>query len=48
MVVGFELRWGQVAERLHQPMVIEPGDPFQRCQLDSLLRFPWPASMDDS
>ena len=29
-----------IADRFEQSMVIEPGYPFERCQFDSLHRFP--------
>ena len=46
MVVGLELGRWDVAQRLHQPVVVEPSDPFQRCQFHRLLGLPRPASMD--
>ena len=31
----------------HQPLMVEPRDPFQRGQLDGLLGLPWPTPMND-
>ena len=36
-----------VADRLQQPAIVEPVDPFQRRELDGLERPPRPTSMDD-
>ena len=43
------LRLGRrdVADRLQQPVVVEPRHPFQRGQFDSLARLPRPAPVDD-
>ena len=30
----FELDWGNVSDRLEEPPVVEPVDPFERCELD--------------
>ena len=38
--------WRDVAERLHQPAMVEPVDPFQCCELDGFERSPWSTSMD--
>jgi hypothetical protein len=46
MVVGFKLGRRDVAQRLHQSVVVEPSYPFQRGQFDRLLGPPRPASMD--
>lgn len=46
MVADLELGRWDVAQRLHQSVVVEPGDPFQRCQLHRLLGLPRPASVD--
>jgi len=40
VVVCLSFSGRDIAERFHQPMVIEPGHPFQRCQLDGLACFP--------
>ena len=47
MIIGLELRRRDVAQRPHQPVMVEPGDPFQRCQFHRLLGLPWPAPVDD-
>ena len=39
--------WRDVADRLQQPAIVEPVDPFQRCELNSFEAPPRPASMDD-
>src|SRR3954469_18208512 len=36
-----------VADGLQQPAIVEPVDPFQRCELDGFERPPRPAPMDD-
>jgi hypothetical protein len=43
-IFGFSRR--DVADRLEEPAVIEPVDPFERRELDGLKGTPWPASMD--
>src|SRR4051794_1154566 len=40
IVVCFSFSRRDVAEGFHQSMMIEPGHPFQRCQLDGLPCFP--------
>jgi hypothetical protein len=40
VVVCLSFSGRDIAERFHQPMVIELGHPFQRCQLDGLACFP--------
>ena len=39
--------WRDVADGLQQPAIVEPVDPFQRCELDGLERAPWSTSVDD-
>ena len=41
---GFGRR--DVADRLEQPPVVEPVDPFQRGKLDGFKGAPWPTPMD--
>ena len=36
-----------VADGLQQPAIVEPINPFQRCELDGVERPPRPAPMDD-
>ena len=36
-----------ISDGLKQSMMIEPRDPFERCQLDGLLGFPGAASVND-
>src|ERR1700681_1372546 len=36
-----------VADGFQQPAIVEPIDPFQRCELDGVERPPRPAPMDD-
>jgi hypothetical protein len=43
--LGFGRR--DVADGLQQPASIEPAHPFQRRELDTLERPPWPAAVDD-
>lgn len=47
MVVGFELSRRDVAQRPHQPMMVEPGHPLQRRQFHRLFGLPRPAPMND-
>jgi hypothetical protein len=44
VVVCLSFSGRDIAERFHQRMVIEPGHPFQRCQLDGLACFPGAAT----
>lgn len=44
---GFRFCWRDVADRLEQAAMVEPVDPFQRCELDSLEAAPGAAAMDD-
>ncbi len=46
IVERFRLSWGDVSDRLQKPMVVEPGDPFERGIFDGLPAFPWPSTMD--
>lgn len=46
MVLVFELGRWLVAQGFHQPMVVEPRDPFQRRQFDRLLGLSRPAAVD--
>jgi hypothetical protein len=43
--LGFGRR--DVADGLQQPAIVEPVDPFERGELDTLERPPWPAAVDD-
>ena len=43
--LGFGRR--DIADRLEQPPVVEPVDPFQRRELDRLEAAPRPAPVDD-
>lgn len=36
-----------IAQRSHEPMMVEPSDPFQRRQFDRLTRFPRRTTMND-
>jgi hypothetical protein len=47
VVVCIELGGRDIAKWPHQPMMIEPRDPFQSGQLDGLLGLPGAASVDD-
>src|SRR5687768_9915861 len=47
MIRGLELRWRHVADRLEQPAVVEPIDPFQRAVLDRVDVAPRPAVVDE-
>ena len=42
-----ELRRRDVANRLEQPPVIEPVDPFQRCVFHGFQMSPWAATVND-
>ena len=46
MVVGLELGRRDVAQWLHQSVVVEPSHPFQRRKLHRLLGLPRPAPVD--
>ena len=46
MVVCLELCGRDITKWPHQPMVVEPRDPFQRGQLDGLLCLPWATAVD--
>ena len=46
MVVGLELSGRDIAQRRHQPMVVEPGHPLQRGQFHRLLGLPGATSVD--
>ena len=41
---GFGRR--NVSDRLQQPSIVEPGDPFERGELDLFETAPWPAPPD--
>jgi hypothetical protein len=47
VVVFLGLGWRDVADRLQQPAIVEPIDPFQGRELDGFERPPRPAPMDD-
>ena len=42
------LRFGgrDVSDRFEQAAIVEPVDPFQRCELDGLQAAPWPAPVN--
>ena len=47
-VVAFlSFGWWDVADRLQQPSVVEPVDPFQRGELDGFKRPPGSAPVDE-
>ena len=46
MVVSLELGRRDVAQRLHQSVMVEPSDPFQRGKFYRLLGLPRPAAVD--
>ena len=46
VVVCLSLCGRYAADGLEQAMVVEPGNPFERCQLHSLFRLQWSAAMD--
>ena len=46
VIVFLSFRWRNVADGLEQGVVIEPGDPLQRCQLHRLGAFPGATAMD--
>jgi hypothetical protein len=47
IVVLLGLGRRDVADGLQQPAIVEPIDPFQRCELDGVERPPRPTPMDD-
>src|SRR5437763_16878770 len=47
VVVLLSFGWRDVANRLQQPAVVKPIDPFQRRKFDALEGAPWSAPMDD-
>lgn len=47
MVVCLELGGRDITKWHHQPMMVEPRDPFQRGKLDGLLGLQWSAPMID-
>jgi len=46
VVACFGFGGRDVADRLQQPAIVEPVDPFQGGELDGLERAPWSASVD--
>ena len=46
MIVCLELSGRDIAKWPHQSMVVEPRDPFKRCQLDGLLGLPWATTVN--
>lgn len=46
VIVFLSFRWRNVADGLEQGVLIEPGDPLQRCQLHRLGAFPGATAMD--
>ena len=46
MIRGLKFRRRNVADRLEKPAMVEPVDPFERGELDSFQRAPWPAPAD--
>ena len=47
MVARFGFRRRNIADRLQQPPVVEPVDPFERGELDRFEAAPRPAPVDD-
>ena len=47
MVVVFELGRRDIAERPHEPTVVEPIDPGERGALDVIHTAPWPVLAND-
>jgi hypothetical protein len=46
MVDVLEVGRRQITEEIHQSVMVEPGDPFKRCQVCCLFGFPMPAPVD--
>jgi hypothetical protein len=47
IVARFGLGGRDVSDRLRQPAVVEPVEPFEGGELEGLEVAPWPAPMDD-
>ena len=41
-----QLLWRDVSNGGQEPPIVEPVDPFKRCQLNSVPVFPWPLPID--
>src|ERR1700730_10234354 len=46
IVAVFGFCWGNVADGLQQPAMVEPVHPFERGELDGFERAPWPTPVD--
>src|SRR5207253_9542218 len=47
MILGLVFGWRDVADRLEQPAVVEPVDPFERGVFHRVEIAPWTAAMDE-
>ena len=46
IIARFGFVWRNVSDRLQQPSIVEPVDPFERGELDLFEAAPWPAPPD--